>query len=166
VFGPWKGLTIARFSRLEMIELFAYREILEGLAAELSASSISDRTIEELQALVDAYQDFDDKAGVLLTRNNQKFHGIIYRATGNSYLIDSIGVLRTLLALLPFGGAAHRRPLKEIAAEHQALLDALRARDPVKSRQAAEAHVRNSAAALFAVILKEEVTSQFEPQPS
>lgn len=158
VYGPGKGLTIARFSRLETIELFAYREILEGLAAELAAQSITDETVDRLEGLVRAYRAARDE--VSLARNNQEFHRVIYHCTGNSYLIESIGTLRTLLALLPVEGTARRRAPTEVAAEHEALLEALRARDPARSRQVAEMHVRNSAAALLKVMLKEEVSGK------
>lgn len=158
VSEAWQGLTIANPSRLQTLEIFQYREALEGLSAELACTSITSSELDDLEALVDKVDGKKRATPAELVRNNQEFHQTIYDATHNQYLIESVGTVKTLLALLPAANYTKDNRREVIVSEHRRIVKALRRRDPKAARSAACSHVRNSAK----VQLQQFVTSVVE----
>lgn len=154
---PWKGLRISKLNRLQMIELFAYREVLEGIAVELACDNIKSDLLGKLEDLVGNYLLSKDTSLQELSRNNQEFHQTIYEAAGNEYLLASTGTLRTLLALLPNENFRQPGRTKVILNEHRAIVDALRKRDPVAAKKAMLAHVGNSLNAHVSLIVEADL---------
>lgn len=157
VIEPWKGLAITTFSRKEMIEIFEYREILDGLAAELACQKIGNAELRKLNTLIECSNYNIDIDSADLARNNQEFHDIIYCATENEYLVRAAGTLRTLLSLLPAADLRERHRTESVLFEHRAIVVALEERDPFKAKHAAKTHVKNSADALLFAIMEADL---------
>lgn len=154
---PWKGLRISKLNRLQMIELFAYREVLEGIAVELACENIKPEPLRKLEDLVGDYLLSKDISLQDLSRNNQEFHQSIYEAAGNEYLLASTGTLRTLLALLPNENFRLPGRTKVILNEHRAIVDALGNRDPAAAKKAMLEHVGNSLNAHVSLIVEADL---------
>ncbi|WP_270934147.1 GntR family transcriptional regulator [Falsiroseomonas oryzae] len=137
---PRRGLTVTRPDHAQVMELYVMREILEGAAARLAAQHATETEIAAMAELIEAEPD-SMSAPRTLAEINLRLHGLIYLAARNRYLLRSLEQLSATMALLPSllmqgnrAEAAH--------AEHRAILDALRRRDPQAADDAARAHVR------------------------
>lgn len=136
-----RGLTVRALAPSEVIELYSMREILEGAAARLAAQHAS---MPELAALADLEAAFGREGAdyAELARLNRDFHDAIHRAARNAYLDEATRVLDDNIALLGISTfSAAGRP-EAARAEHQAIVEAITARDADRAEQAARAHMR------------------------
>jgi DNA-binding GntR family transcriptional regulator len=137
------GMTVTSLSRQQIIELYAMRIELEGMAARLAAQFATDQEIAALQAHLQAAEAALEDAAESATRN-RAFHACIYRASHNRYLLQTLDSLSTSLALLPhttYDVAA--RPAAALA-EHRAIVEAIWANAPDDAEAAARAHMQGA----------------------
>lgn len=142
-----------RSSVQTLLDLIAVRKVIEGETAALAAER---RTPEQLEEIERAYAglcdaDLMNRDGIV---EDCAFHAGIAAASGNVFwkkLTESlsrniaigIGVTRV--------NEARRKDFSaQVKAEHLALLDALRAGDPVAARKAAIRHLESSAERILA----------------
>jgi len=141
-YEPRRGLTVTRPTHQMIMELYAMREVLEAKAASLAAQHASDIEIAALKALVDDEATaLDDSAR--LSRINQRFHGMMYLAAHNRYLLRSLQTIGDTMALLPTM-LGDRARAQEAHREHLAIIRAMEARDAAGSASAAEVHIRSA----------------------
>ncbi|MDT7951578.1 MAG: GntR family transcriptional regulator [Acetobacteraceae bacterium] len=138
-----RGVLISRLDRRQITELYTAREWAEGAAAALAAQSATAAEIDGLRHLLalERAAAGDPEEGARL---NRLVHEAIRDSTGNQYLIDH---LRALSALLGLVGNATRRDavrVQEAGREHEALVDAIAARDAGGAEAQARAHIRNA----------------------
>lgn len=136
-----RGLTVRALAPSEVIELYSMREILEGAAARLAAQHAS---MPELAALTDLEAAFGREGANYAERArlNRDFHDAIHRAARNAYLDEATRVLDDNIALLGISTfSAAGRP-EAARVEHQAIVEAITARDADRAEQAARAHMR------------------------
>jgi len=125
-------------------ELTEARLLLEGEAAALAATQITDEELSTLAHLIDEMaKENERKAG---TENaDHQFHLTIARATRNAALVHLIDNLWSLRAKSPetalLYAKARSANVKPVVDEHKVILDALRTRDPTKARAAMRAHL-------------------------
>jgi DNA-binding GntR family transcriptional regulator len=140
--APRRGLVVAELDQQQVSELYAVRDVLEGLAGRMAAQHASSAEIAAMREL-NARQSrthADDLPG--LARLNRLFHDVIYRAARNRYLISVLDSFESSLALLP--GTTYVAPGRAESAlkEHTELVDAIERRDSDKSESLARHHVR------------------------
>ena len=118
VHVPHQGAIIAELDHQAVIELYDMRETLEGTAARYAARHASEAEIQDLVELVESEQENvgDFKA---LAQLNRAFHGALYRAGHNRYLLKALLSLSDAMILL--GGTTLAVPDRFPAAhaEHQ-----------------------------------------------
>ncbi len=137
---PRRGLSVARPDHGQVVELYVMREIMEGAAARLAAQHASDTELAAMAELLEAEPgSFADTRA--LAALNQRFHGMIYLATHNRYLLRSLEQLSAQLALLPSLLTMGERA-KVAHEEHRAIVAALQRRDGAAAEEAARAHTR------------------------
>jgi DNA-binding GntR family transcriptional regulator len=128
----------------DTMELGAFRGLLEGEAASLAASRLTDVAhLRALDALCQTSYRPEDPASVdeFLDRNTE-FHCTIARAGGNDRLARALeGVLHQMERLFRIGLIYSSRS-DEIVHEHMDLLGAILAGDPQTARQVATAQAR------------------------
>ena len=129
---------------LTAFELTEARLLFEGEAAALAAIQISSEGIAELEALVEAIANENrDPNGT--EKSDRAFHLAIAKATRNAAIYDAIERLWNLRADSPESALLHAKArfanIKPVVDEHTAVLDALRAHDPVAARAAMRAHL-------------------------
>jgi DNA-binding GntR family transcriptional regulator len=156
---PNRGAVVRGPSARDIREAYVVRAELEGLAAELAASSINDR---DLRRLRDAEQLFrrcvrplvkgkgnvderwDDESDWV--RANDLFHQAILDASGNARLSAMIAEIhqsfprRLTWAAL----AGSSRLLEENVAQHAAILAAIEKQEPDEARRRMVEHVRSA----------------------
>lgn len=139
VNDPDRGLIVTEPDYSMTSELYVMREVLEGTAARLAARHASDVEIEFLNEI--NQRDAQLTTSEDLAANNRLFHGTLYQCAHNRYLLKTLSSLQESMMLLgPTTLARPGRP-EQARREHQALVDALRNRDPDAAEQAARDHI-------------------------
>lgn len=125
-------------------ELTEARLLFEGEAAALAATQITDAEIEALEQLIRDIADENLKEGGT-EKADREFHLTIARATRNTAVVDTIEALWQLRSTSPESALLHEKArtanIKPVVDEHQAMLNALRDRDPAAARAAMRNHL-------------------------
>lgn len=139
---PRRGAFVRHPGPIELIEMFEVMAELEATSARFAASRISDAAINELK-------DVNERcnAAVLLNdtdgyyQENERFHGILYRESGNGFLEQEC--LRLQRRLQPFRRTQlrFRGRLQQSMQEHEAIVQALEDGDGSGAAEAIRNHV-------------------------
>ena len=133
---PRKGYLVTPITVGDLHELFELRVALEGTAAELAATKITDEELDYLESL---QPPPSAKAGSGLNNfleYNRKFHLGVARASRNARLVQLIEQTneemgRAIAASYQIG-------------EHSKILDALRSREPARARRMMIQHIQSA----------------------
>ena len=125
-------------------ELTEARLLIEGEAAALAATQITDPELSALERLI-ADIAAENRTGGGQEDADQAFHLAIARATRNTAIFNTIEELWRLRKTSPESALLHEKArtanIKPVVDEHTAVLIALRARDPAKARAAMRTHL-------------------------
>ncbi len=125
-------------------ELTEARLLIEGEAAALAATQITDEELSELDGLVRKIADENQLPGVSETAD-RAFHLAIAAATRNSAIVWMVEDLWRLRSESPACALLHEKArtanVRPVVEEHQAIVEALRLRDPHRARGAMRAHL-------------------------
>jgi GntR family transcriptional regulator, rspAB operon transcriptional repressor len=136
---PYKGYLVRPVDLTELNDIYLMRELLEAKAAELAATTMTEEELAELTSL----EAPAGTSGMSLDYDGyaHRFHGLIARASRSRRLADMIDTTYTDVRRLQYSGVG--RPVAEASnREHDAIVEALRARDPLRAGQAMAAHIR------------------------
>lgn len=126
-------------------EILEARRLIEAETCALAAERIDAAQLRELEALVEA-MDGGDVGIEAAERADERFHCLIADAAGNSVLSANVAWLWGLRNESAISTHFHQRVRDEgvrpIVADHQAILDALRQRDPTAARAAMTRHLQ------------------------
>ena len=144
-----RSLIVASLDHNQLAELYVVRSELEGLAARLAARHAAP---EEVRVLADMVRDDhallgDPKA---LSRANRRFHKQIHLASHNRFLVQQLDLVHRSMALMATTSLAAEGRGEVALAEHQAIVDAIGARD----EEAAFAALRDHISVAFVTRLK------------
>lgn len=146
---------------ISAFELTEARALIEGEAAALAATMITDEQLDDLKAaLLDMADESTD--GELISENaDRKFHAIIAEATNNKMLIE---VTRELWHTRDNSPTVHKayQAVCEVEPharvdEHQEILDALQSRDAAAARVAMHEHFARLLNKLLAATEQEQI---------
>lgn len=139
---PRRGLVVAQITREEVLEVYAVREMLDGLSARLAALGILPTELDRLVWLNDrlraAAEQGDAKAMIQL---NIEFHEAICQASRNSLLQEFMRRIHEWVRRFDDTTMSFPGRGLEAVAEHEALIDAIRARDPDAAERIARDHM-------------------------
>lgn len=152
-FEPHRGMVVVQLDHQSIMELYAMREVLEGTAAALAARHASEAEIAVLFEMLNREAEIAGDAERLAAHNAQ-FHQILFRAAHNRYLLKTANALRDSMALMAGTTMAVPGRAATARAEHGALADAIRARDPNASEEAARRHIRNAQSARLKLLFE------------
>lgn len=132
-----------RLPKVSAFELTEARSLFEAEAAALAAPIISDEDLAKLDQLLEVMAN-DDLDEDNINAADREFHTTIAAASGNGAIIHVIRTLWRLRTELPEVRATHasvcQHDGKTRQAEHGAIVDALRKRDPQGARLAMRRH--------------------------
>ncbi|MBH0113860.1 FadR family transcriptional regulator [Novosphingobium sp. YJ-S2-02] len=137
-----------RHSVKSLLDLIAVRRVMEAEIAELAARS---RTPDQLAAIEAAWDRLcaAEEANEDGIAEDTAFHAAIAAASGNTYWLKLTEVLSRNVAIgigVTRVNEARRKDFSaEVKSEHHALLEALRAGDPLAARAAAIRHLDRAA---------------------
>jgi DNA-binding GntR family transcriptional regulator len=123
-----------------MREIFEVRTTLEGMCARLAAERISEEDIEEMEQLLHDYERvFREGDNQALLAVDQKFHKLLYDASGNRFLARALDEMYTLIYRLSYFALDRMASVRTNVEEHRDILLALKAGDG----RAAERHIQH-----------------------
>lgn len=137
-----RGVIVRPLTRRDVLEMYEMRALLEGHAARLVAPRITDDDLRELETLLDEMIRLSNASDLHdMVARDVAFHSRICEMADNALLsrlwsavnphIWTYVAVRGLLDLLP----------EQVARRHQAVIDALRSRDPIRAEDAMRAHL-------------------------
>jgi len=135
-----RSLIVASLDHNQMAELYVVRTELEGLAARLAARHATDEEVQVLQDMVkEDHALLNDPS--LLARANRRFHKQIHLASHNRFLVQQLDLVHRSMALMATTSLAAQGRGEIALAEHQAIVDAIVARDENAAYQALRDHI-------------------------
>lgn len=134
---PYKGYRIRPLEKGDIEDVIFMRGLLEPVAAERAATRITDEQLDELASLLPPETDQLD---LEFDRYSERFHLMVGSASGSRRLADMVGTIYRDVRRLQSAGLSRSVP-KDIVAEHEEILAALRERDAEKARDAMSRHV-------------------------
>ena len=142
--NPNRGASVVALSRADVEELFELMSALEGLSGQLAAERCSDAELAEIRAwhfeMLAAHARRDLP---VYYRLNRQIHRSINRCARNSALGETYESVNTRIQNLRFRSNFNHDKWDHAMREHQAMLDALQARDGAALRSILEKHLRN-----------------------
>lgn len=139
---PSRGTFVNRWTPQAVQETYTLRAVLERLAVQEAIRRVTPEDLARLQATVDQMERSARRNDVrALVRLDIRFHEQLYALSGHSLLQEVLARLRRRLYCLMAidqGYTVHR---DETAADHQQIVDALRAGDPALAGEVVAGHV-------------------------
>ena len=112
--APHVGARVVTLSGNELEQIFAVREALEGMAARLAASNMSDEELSELELLLATHESYvreHDGQAYIDQDGDYDFHYRIIKGSGNQRLIRSLcDELYHLIRIYRKSTGRHARP--------------------------------------------------------
>lgn len=135
-----RSLIVASLDHNQLAELYAVRTELEALAARLAARHASDEEIRVLRGMATADRRLlGDAQG--LSRANRRFHKQIHLASHNRFLVQQLDLVHRSMALLATTSFAAEGREEVALAEHDAIVDAIAARDELAAAETLRHHI-------------------------
>lgn len=141
---PYKGAIVNELTAKDYVEIFHIRSVLEGLAARLACSHLTEEDLIEMERANQEVKDMIDRDDVEFQKMNRIFHSTIWKRTQSERL-------QTLLSNLYAEAAQYRHltmilpgRMKEVYIEHKALLDALKRRDAEDAERCVRRHYEST----------------------
>ncbi|MDF8357560.1 GntR family transcriptional regulator [Ensifer adhaerens] len=155
---PHRGYSVTAIDLKTGQQLLDLRRVLDGYAARLAATAITQQGLDDLDAILAQLAVFeamekpsvDDLAEEV--RIGLRIHEVIARESGDAFLYETLKVLYGRLTLLIWVDVLWVDKWDDTRADHKEIVFAVEARDPERAAAAAEAHVDRSRADLQRVI--------------
>lgn len=127
------------------LELIGVRRILEGAASGLAARHIDDRTIAELSTCLEHMRTAGSHE--VMVQYDAEFHALVASAAGNATLASLVtGVSGQTVRTRVWRGNVDQSVVTNTISQHEDILAALVARDPVLAEATATVHVATTEA--------------------
>lgn len=142
---PNKGAVVLGISPKDVEDIYAIRSLVEGLAARWAAERISSIEKKEMQKTMDLMDFFAQRGDTdELAELDNRFHQIIYEASGSKILNLTLGNLHQYVQLARLESLKRPNRLDRTIEEHHEILNAFLANDPDQAEKAMAKHVQNA----------------------
>lgn len=140
---PHRGATVRRVDRGFFAEVFAVREVLEGLAASLAARRINEPGHRELvlSAINDITAELKGEHEVNYLEDNIAFHQLVVDPAGNSELARLVAQLQYPAFRDAYFDTITQDVREEAWRGHLKVLEAILEGDPARAEQAMREHI-------------------------
>jgi DNA-binding GntR family transcriptional regulator len=137
---PYRGVFMVEMTLERALELYQVREALEGLAARLAATNVSERVLEKMTETLENQSKVIEKGDLIgYSRTDFDFHSLIHRMSHNSVLQEMLESLKTKMQPITM----EVRPiLPKLYEDHLEMIEAIRSKDPEKSEKVLRRHNR------------------------
>ena len=146
---PNRGAVITRQSPDELDEVFGVLAVLEGLAGELAAKAASDEDLARISEMTrQLRQSFDNADRPEYFRINQAIHRAILEAASNDTLARSHELLAYRAQRARYQANLTPERWRVAVEEHEAIAEALEARDADRCSALMRSHLLNKLASI------------------
>ncbi len=149
---PRSGYFVIHITLKQLRDLLELREILEVASVERAITRITDEQLTQLENVHAGYTGEDDDSHARYAAENQHFHYLIAKASGNHELAETLSHLHDRLARF----IVMCRVGEMQVVRHARLIEALRTRDPAMARQAMLAEINESRETIIECVIQEE----------
>lgn len=123
---PKRGTFVTLLSLADLVERFEVMAELEGMAARLATRAVTKELLEKIQQALVQCEEFEalgDPDGYY--HANADFHGSVYKASANTFLVHKLNQLRR--SLQPYRRIQLRAPnrMRRSLDEHRQIYDAI-----------------------------------------
>jgi DNA-binding GntR family transcriptional regulator len=136
-----RGVVVFTPTVEDLREIYWIRIPLEALATEKAVANLTKADWDSMQVILDRIEEIHEGGGSAAELNDE-FHGIIYAAAGLPRLSSIIGRLRSASLVYVRLLRAFDRTSRH--SEHQAILEACRARAPKRAARAMTEHLERT----------------------
>lgn len=151
---PRRGYRVTPVTVKDMNDLFAVRGMLEGTAAALAATNLSDEELDALDDLANVtYVIGENVSTKSFVDSNQQFHSAIARGSRNPRLYALVMSHLEECSRLFYMGARVRDINPETNDDHHRIVEALRKRDPEMARTVIVDHNENTRTGIFSALI-------------
>lgn len=135
---PHRGVFMSCLTADKVLDLYAVREVLEGMAARLAATRIDDRALKKMSECIKKQREVIKKQNLIAySKLDFEFHAIVYDACGNEWLKELLETIKNKMRPLTL----HMQPdFLKLIDHHAELIQALRGRNPERAEQAFRKH--------------------------
>ena len=143
---PRRGHYVRAIDAKSVADLYDLREVLEKHAVRLAARRLTDADIAELEKLRRALRRYERDAvqGEAEQHDGLRLHEIIIRAARNDMLTEMLAKLYDRLQMFVWIDAIYADEATLTRREHEAIIDAAKARDEKLLLRLMEQHLRRS----------------------
>ena len=127
---PRKGAVVTALSEQDVQEFYAIKSILEGYAAELAATRLTDKDIDKLKSINEKLKALASEGDVkAFFRVHGEFHDLFVRAAGNHKLAELITQMGLKFNRLRMASLSVKGRMDISVAEHERLIEAFKDQD-------------------------------------
>ena len=137
-----KGAIVRGISPQEIEDIYAVREVLDGLAARLAALHRSPKDLKTLNAALHKLEQLPATAYTEQVSADLEFHSAIATASGNAALEHTLRSLAQNVARVKLLTRAYNQTPHTFAAHH-AIYNAIETKNPQAAEHAAREHVQD-----------------------
>ena len=139
-----RGLTVVGITHEDMLDMYDIRLQIEGMSARRAAARITDEELAAMRETLDLQRFYVEKGGenssAQIKNLDSQFHEQLYQASGSKAYSDTLISLHKKITKFRMASVSkHSRAIQSLA-EHEAIYEALAARDAEKAAEAATAH--------------------------
>jgi len=154
---PHRGYFVLEPRLEDVREIYSLREVLEGLAARLAVENDGKALLRKLERLFSKQREAADQGDIDTYGDlDLAFHRTFWEASGSKRLLAAAETIDGQIRMLISSSAAIPGRLPQSRAEHEAILQAVRDKDPQAAEAAMRTHVRNAGQALEQFLLSKK----------
>jgi DNA-binding GntR family transcriptional regulator len=166
---PNVGARVMTMSSSQLLDIYFVREALEGMAARLAATNMTDEEIDKLRELLSLHgSQIEQEQGqaYFQKEGDLDFHYRIITGSKNDRLINLLCndlYYQVRLYRCQFGMRGHRAP--KAYTEHEHIVDAIANRDGEMAELLMRLHIRSSRKNIERMLKKQDPNATKYPQP-
>ncbi len=160
VSAPFRGTQVRAFTGEELVQIYPIRAAIEGIAARAAARQMTEAQFSQLQDQLDQMRQAAAAGdATAFVAANVAFHRIFVEASGNR-MLHQIWTSMSLATTTFLTATVTHRPLDELASRHEAILVALRVRDPEAAEVAMRRHIEEPGRWVLHALLTEKTLTR------
>lgn len=140
-----KGAVVVGISSKDVEDIYAIRQLVEGLAARWAAERITCEDKKDLKKLYDLMEFYAARGDVdEIAKLDNQFHHIIYEASGSRILNFTLSNLHQYVQLARQESLQIPHRLEKTLREHRAIMESFLESKPEEAEKAMVEHVRQA----------------------
>ena len=154
---PRKGAEVARMTEKDMEDVLEIREALDEHAAKIACTRMTEDQLKQLETIKETFVESTRSHDVKrIAEADVSFHDVIYEATGNPKLVSMLNNLREQIYRYRVEYLKEEKNYPTLIGEHEAIVEALYARNQDEVVRAMHTHIENQASAVKEIIREQE----------